>query len=218
MNRPQNLYHISFVGGAFSGKSSCLSYCEKHLADHFPDTDRKVTLFFAKEEATEIIKKNPTIDNTTLHFQFMVLSGQLAQLYKAQVYAEQHPDEAVFLISDRSAIDGMIYLTNEEQRAIGWDYMCNLYDQFFLFDCCLDHFKSFVSSDCKKGNAYRKETSAIDLIHLAEKTKSFYLGASMVDAEKVTVIHSFDSVEAKQIFVHDLLIESIRKAIGEVMV
>lgn len=216
MNRPKNLYHISFVGASFSGKSTCLSYCEKHLAEHFQNSDHKVAVFFAQEEATKQIKHNPSIDNTTLHFQLMVLSGQLAALHKASMYAEQHPNEVVFLISDRSAIDGMIYLKSEDLDAIGWNYMCDLYDHFFLFDCYIDHCKNLFSSDLTVGNVYRKETSVTDLIQLANKTKSFYLGSGMVDPEKITMIRSYGSIEEKQNFVHNLLIEYIRKTTEEV--
>lgn len=218
MKRPKNLYHISLVGGAFSGKSSCLAYCEKHLAEHFQNSERKVTIFFAQEEATKQIKLNPSIDNTTLHFQFMVLSGQLASFHQASVYAEQHPNEVVFLISDRSALEGRIYLKAEDLDAIGWNYMCDLYDHFFFFDSYLDHCKNLFSLDFASGNVYRKETSAIDLIQLANKTKSFYLGSGMVDPEKITIIRSYNSIVEKQQFVEDLIIKYILKTIKEAII
>lgn len=186
--KPKNFYTFSLVGGAHSGKSYCLSYCEKHLPEHFLNTDgRKITIFFAKEEATKILQNDPSLDNTTLHFQFLVIAGQLEAIHKATQYAESHTDELVIFISDRSTVDGQIYLQPEECGAIGWNYMEGLYDHFFLFDC-------YINDNVRAGNELRRESSINDLLLLSQKTKDLYIRKY---ADKISIIKNFSSIEEK---------------------
>lgn len=104
------MYKIALTGGPGSGKSTCLSKLERSLSE------RGYKVFIVPETATELIPNGiyPSDVLPLLDFQRIVLEKQI---HKEKIYdeiANFWPSEDVIILYDRTVLDGMVFVKEDE--------------------------------------------------------------------------------------------------------
>lgn len=110
----KNIIKIVITGGVCSGKTTSLSYIEKHLRD------RKYGVVIVPETASVLINQGLDSRNSDsmLAFQESVLSAQLKSEECAVLQAENMPEKNVVMILDRGSADAFGYLTENEAEQL----------------------------------------------------------------------------------------------------
>lgn len=205
MKKPQNLFILAYIGSASSAKSLGVAHAEAAFRKAF-ENDENILWFFGREAATILLESNPDTDNTAISFQFLVINFQLLEYEKAVDLAYRNPDKLVVYVTDRSMLDGIVYVPVEWQKCIGFDQFVPIYDAFLFFD-----FDAKYIKDAKANNEFRKEETKEAFIELANKTAALYLNSGLIPKDKVSVVPCRDSLDDKLEFASRLAIKLVKE-------
>ena len=197
---PKNMLHIGFTGGPFCGKTKTFSAIQKEFANIYKDSN--IEFLYAPEAATAILEEDPSLSNKGLSFQLKVMNHQMTSIEKAIEFAIENPEKLCILISDRTILDGLMYLTEEECRLFNFDLLSKYYTRVV----CFDFHSSFLRDAQARGsNKVRKEQSAEEFQVLADKLYEI----AKLDwlTKKVLWVNPCDTLQRKQEYVRDMLID-----------
>ncbi len=155
---------IALAGGPGTGKTSS-SRAIKALAE-----SRGLPLYEYPEVATDLMATGRTPDSLgNYEFQRQVLTHELKNEAEGQRKVAETGGIAIF---DRGSPDAWVYLEADEADRLAAEYGVTKDGLFAHFDLCLFFGENpgEDGSDIKRGNRYRVEKSAEEVLSLAERS------------------------------------------------